>query len=179
MNIHNHTVSIRKVDNSDLNALQKISRRTFYETFAAVNTEANMTKYLEEQLSEQQLRSEVNNPESVFYLALLNDEVVGYLKLNFGQAQTVAGHDHAIEIERIYVAQRFWGKDLGKQLFQKALDVAHEKNADYIWLGVWQENPRAIRFYQKNGFEIFDTHLFMLGDDPQKDYLMKLVLKES
>lgn len=59
-------------------------------------------------------------------------------------------------------------------LYEKALQIAKHKNTAYIWLGVWEENPRAISFYKKNGFEAFDNHVFILGNEEQTDILMKL-----
>ena len=61
-------------------------------------------------------------------------------------------------------------------LYEKAMQVAEDKKVDYVWLGVWEENPRAIRFYQKNGFVEFDKHIFRLGDDEQTDIMMKRFL---
>ena len=61
-------------------------------------------------------------------------------------------------------------------LYEKAIEIANQRNADYVWLGVWEENPRAISFYLKNGFVAFDKHIFKLGDDEQTDIMMKLLL---
>jgi len=82
-----------------------------------------------------------------------------------------------MEIERIYVLKDFHGKNIGQLLFEKAIELATQKNANYIWLGVWEENPRAINFYKKNGFVEFDKHIFVLGDDEQTDIMMRLELK--
>ncbi len=98
------------------------------------------------------------------------------MKLNFGQSQTELKDDKAIEIERIYVLKEFHGNKVGQILYDKAIEVARQKNADYVWLGVWEENPRAINFYKKNGFVEFDKHIFKLGEDEQTDIMMKLKL---
>lgn len=167
---------VRKAAPQEVNALQQISRETFKETFADQNTEANMQHYLENQFSVQKLSAELNNPNSEFYFAMLNGQIMGYLKINTGAAQTELKEDQAIEIERIYVLKAFHGKKAGQVLYEKAVQLAKEKNAEYIWLGVWEENKKAIHFYQKNGFTAFDKHLFKLGDDEQTDILMKLSL---
>lgn len=166
-------MQIRKINTSDLENLQKISRQTFFETFSEVNSDEDMRKYLAENLSEKNLKAELENPDSEFYFAEENEEVLGYLKLNFGDAQTEKQHLNTVEIERIYVLKEFLGKKVGQFMFGKALEVAHEKSADYIWLGVWEENHRALRFYEKNGFEIFGKHDFVLGTDVQTDLMMK------
>lgn len=86
--------------------------------------------------------------------------------------------DKALEIERIYVLSEYHGKRIGQLLYEKAMQIAKQSNADYIWLGVWEENPRAISFYKKNGFVEFDKHIFKLGDDEQTDIMMKLQLND-
>ncbi|WP_017734019.1 GNAT family N-acetyltransferase [Nafulsella turpanensis] len=171
-----HTLKIKKATLADLEELQFIGRQTFTEAFAADNTAVNMQKYLSEQFSLQQLTDEISHPDSEFYLATYNHKTIGYLKVNFGQAQKELQDEQALEIERIYVLKEFHGKGVGQLLFDKALQLAREKNAPYVWLGVWEKNPRAIHFYRKNGLQEFDRHHFILGDDEQTDIMMKLEL---
>jgi diamine N-acetyltransferase len=169
-------IDIREVTSNDIVQLQKISRQTFHETFAALNSEENMAKYLEEELSIEKLTAELNNTDSAFYFAVYNANVIGYLKLNFGESQTELKDKKAVEIERIYVLKEFQGQHIGQLLYDKAIQVARQKNAEYAWLGVWEENTKAINFYKKNGFIEFDKHIFLLGDDAQTDIMMKLQL---
>lgn len=168
---------IKKVTLDDIDQLQKIGRQTFYETFSAGNTEENMTKYLNEGFSIDKLTTELNDKNAEFYFATFNNTIIGYLKLNFGQSQTELQDDKGLEIERIYVLKDFHGKSVGQLLYDKAIEVAKQKNSNFVWLGVWEENPRAINFYKKNGFEEFDKHIFKLGNDEQTDIMMKLKLK--
>ncbi len=137
-----------------------------------------MNQYLEEGFSVEKLTTELNDPNAEFYFATLNEEAIGYLKLNFGASQTELKDDKAIEIERIYVSKEYHGQSVGQLLYDKAIEVAKQKNANLVWLGVWEENPRAISFYKKNGFVEFDKHIFKLGTDEQTDIMMKLRLKE-
>ena len=165
-------IEIRKVRIEDVEELQTISRQTFYETFSAENTEENMRNYLEQQLSIERLLSELN-ANSEFYFAIYSNRIIGYIKLNFGESQTEIKNTNAIEIERIYVLKEFQGKAVGQVLYQKAIQIAEELKATYIWLGVWEKNEKAIRFYKKNGFVEFDKHVFILGTDRQTDIMMK------
>ena len=169
-------IEIKKVPINDIDQLQKIGRQTFYETFATGNTEENMTKYLDEGFSAEKLTTELNDNNAEFYFATLDDNVIGYLKLNFGQSQTELQDDKGLEIERIYVLKDFHGKSVGQLLYNQAIKIARQKNTEYVWLGVWEENPRAINFYKKNGFVEFDKHIFKLGNDEQTDIMMKLKL---
>ncbi len=166
-------ISIQKITLNEVEALQVISRLTFYETFAAVNTEENMLRYLENDLSLERLSEELSNPNSEFYFAFCENEVIGYLKINFESAQTEQKTANSIEIERIYLLKEFLGKTIGQLLLEHAFQIAREKGNENVWLGVWEENKRAIRFYQKNGFKEFDKHIFMLGEDAQTDILMR------
>lgn len=171
-------IEIRKVTINDIHSLRKISIQTFYETFSAVNSEENMSKYLDEGFSIEKLKAELCDNNSEFYFATHNDNLIGYLKLNFGQSQTELKHENSLEIERIYVLKDFQGKDVGQLLYAQAMNVARLKNLDYVWLGVWEENTRAINFYEKNGFVEFDKHIFKLVNAEQTDIMMKLNLGE-
>jgi diamine N-acetyltransferase len=172
-------INLKKVTPIDIPQLQEVSRKTFYETFSPGNTEENMAKYLEESFSIEKLTSELNDNNAEFYFATLDNEVIGYLKLNSGQSQTELKDEKGLEIERIYVLKEFHGKNVGQILYEKAMQVAKQSNADFIWLGVWEENTRAINFYKKNGFIEFDKHIFKLGNDEQTDIMMKLQLNKN
>jgi ribosomal protein S18 acetylase RimI-like enzyme len=117
--------------------------------------------------------NELNNPFSAFYFAELENDVIGYLKLNFGNAQTELKDNKAVEIERIYVLKEFHGMKVGQMLYEKAIEIARLNNAEYVWLGVWEKNPRAISFYKKNGFTEFDKHIFNMGNEEQTDIMMR------
>jgi len=171
-----HTVTFIKVGLQDVEKLQAISRVTFIQTFSADNTAADMEAYLNTSFSIEKLTKEINHPDSEFYFAQENDLIIGYLKVNTGAAQTEKKEAAAFEIERIYVDQIYLGKKVGQLLFNKAIEIAKQKNAIYLWLGVWEENHRALAFYKKNGFVPFDKHIFKLGNDEQTDIMMKLDL---
>ena len=167
-------IEVIKITKDEILDLQKIGRQTFYETFSESNTEENMKSYLDNGFSIDKITFELNDENAEFYFAKIDDKIIGYLKLNFGQSQTGIKDDKALEIERIYVLKAFHGKKVGQILYDKAIEIAKKKNSDFIWLGVWEENPRAINFYKKNGFIEFDKHIFKLGDDEQTDIMMKL-----
>lgn len=169
-------IEIRKTTLSDLVQLSTISRATFLETFSATNTAENMNSYVANSFSEEKLAQELNNPGSEFFFALDNGIVIGYLKVNYGKSQTELKDETALEIERIYVLKEYHGQKVGQLLYDHAVQLAKQLHASYVWLGVWEENPRAISFYTKNGFVPFDTHVFVLGDDKQTDIMMRKML---
>jgi len=171
-----NTIEIKKISLEEITQLQEISRQTFKETFSESNSEENMKSYLEEGFSDEKLTAELIDENSEFYFAIFEKKVIGYLKINFGASQTELKDNKALEIERIYVSKEFHGKSVGQLLYTKAIEIATQKKTEYVWLGVWEENQRAIHFYKKNGFIEFDKHIFKLGNDEQTDIMMKLKL---
>ncbi len=170
-------IHIEKIALKELNQLQQIGKQTFYETFSSDNTEEDMQNYLATSFSTAKLLDELNDEQVEFYFAKKDKRVIGYLKLNYGDSQTELKDHKALEIERIYVLKAYHGKNVGQKLFEKAMEVARAKKVEYVWLGVWEHNLRAIRFYEKNGFEMFDKHIFKLGKDEQMDVMMRLKVK--
>jgi len=167
-------ITIRKANISDLETIQEISKHTFIETFAAVNTPENMENYVLKNFNSEQLALEINNPESAFYLSILDHETIGYFKLNFGSTQTEIRSIQAMEIQRIYVLKKFHGKKIGQLLLNKAIQIGQQSGVDSIWLGVWEKNHKAIQFYSNNDFVEFDKHDFIMGNELQTDLLMEL-----
>jgi GNAT superfamily N-acetyltransferase len=170
-----HIVQVRP---EDLASLRAISLHTFVATFAHLNTPENMAKYVAERLSLNQLGQELADPNSAFYFAELAGQRIGYLKVNYGAAQTDLQELDSLEIERIYVVQEWLGKGVAQALLAHAEALARKAGMQSIWLAVWEENPRAIRFYEKSGFVTFDKHIFVLGDDAQTDWMMRLDLRD-
>lgn len=136
-----------------------------------------MRLYLETAFSTEKVKAELSDENAAFYFAEFENEIIGYLKVNYGDSQTEIKSEKALEIERIYVVREFHGKQVGQMLYEKAIELAKDIHAEFVWLGVWEQNPRAIRFYEKNGFRAFDKHIFRLGNDEQIDIMMKLMLK--
>jgi diamine N-acetyltransferase len=169
-------IIITKGTLNDIESLKTIGQQTFLETFSEENSEENMRKYLDKEFVYENLKEQLENENSEFYFAAIDKKVIGYLKLNFGPLQTELKDDNAIEIERIYILKEFQGRKVGQLLYRKAIEIATLSGADYVWLGVWEKNLKAIQFYKKNGFVEFDKHIFMLGEDKQTDIMMKLPL---
>jgi ribosomal protein S18 acetylase RimI-like enzyme len=171
-----NNLEFKKVEFIDLEKLQKLSVKTFSDTFSSSNSAENLQIYIKENMSLQNLEREFKNKDSEFYFAVLNEENVGYLKLNFKSAQTEKFDEDATEIHRIYVLKDFQGKKIGDFFLKNTLQIANKKKSNFIWLGVWEKNYKAIGFYEKQGFRNFEKHNFKLGNDSQTDLIMKLVL---
>lgn len=167
-------MDIKKINNSDedIKKLQTIAKQTFTETFGSQNTAEDLAKFLNEEYDFNKLKSEVADPESFYYFCYFNDELAGYLKLNIGSAQTESDYLEALEVQRIYVLQKYQGQKIGLSLMQHAIAVAKKIKKSQVWLGVWEKNLKAQAFYRKSGFEKVGSHDFVLGDDIQTDYIL-------
>ena len=164
---------LRKCTIKDFDTLRELSIRTYYETFANLNTAEDMQEYLDEAFEINKLYCELNNTDSDFFFLYFDDTIAGYLKLNEAPTQTDINDSSSLEIERIYVASDFQGEGLGRYLMEQAIAIAAERKKKYVWLGVWENNEKAIRFYRKNGFYEIGTHTFVMGGDVQTDYVMR------
>ena len=160
----------------DAELITELSHQTFYETFASQNTKADMDKFMNEQFTKEALIKEVGAIDNIFLLAYDGGIPVGYARIRENNNPPELNNYNAIEIARIYAIRNAIGKGVGKALMQHCINIAIEKKVEMIWLGVWQENNRAIDFYTQWGFKKFGTQVFMLGDDPQMDWLMKKIL---
>ena len=167
-------MNIKKINNSDedIKKLQTIAKQTFTETFGSQNTAEDLAKFLNEEYDFNKLKSEVTDPESFYYFCYFNDELAGYLKLNIGSAQTESDYPESLEIQRIYVLQKYQGQKIGLSMMQHAIAVAKKIKKSQVWLGVWEKNLKAQAFYRKSGFEKVGSHDFVLGDDIQNDYIL-------
>jgi ribosomal protein S18 acetylase RimI-like enzyme len=169
-------ISIRIAGANDAELIADLSRKTFCDSFASYNTRKNMDKFLSEQFTRDALMKEVGAENNIFLLAYKENTAVGYVRLRENNIPPSLGTDRAIEIARIYAVQDSIGTGVGAAMMRKCIDIALEKNYHTIWLGVWEHNQRAIDFYKRWGFEKFAEHDFILGDDVQKDWLMKKLI---
>ena len=163
---------IRPAGPSDAGPIADISRQTFYDSFAEQNSPENMALFMNGPFGREVLMSEIGEPSNFFFLACMDREVLGYVKMRLAPNPPALEGADAIEIARIYVIKESIGKGVGQALMQHCLDTARNMRKEIIWLGVWEHNLKAISFYRKWGFERFGEHIFVLGNDPQTDWLM-------
>ncbi len=167
-------LSLKRVKQEEAALLLGFAEPVFRHAFEHLNEAEHFEIYMREAFTLKQFEAELANSESVFYFALLENEIVGYIKLNWASAQTDLQQEPGIELQRIYVKPELQGKKIGQYLLSEAIEFSQERNFPFIWLGVWEKNPAAIRFYERHGFSQFSSHTFMVGNDPQTDFLLKL-----
>ncbi|MEL6660426.1 MAG: GNAT family N-acetyltransferase [Bacteroidota bacterium] len=166
-------LDIRPVHIAELEELRQLAKATFVTAFGSQNRPEDMNKYVQESFSITYFQQQFHTTGTFFFFACLGQEIVGYLKLNTEDAQTEQGVEQALEIERIYVLEHYQGRGLGQQLLDFSLNYARQLGKAWVWLGVWEKNQGAIRFYERHGFTTFSQHDFYLGQDLQIDLLMK------
>lgn len=170
-------LTIREAGLAEAALIADMSRRTFYDTFAASNKAADMDKFMDEQFTFEKLVEEVGAPGNLFLLAFAGEDVQGYARLRFNNNPPSLGNSKAMEIARLYVEKSAIGTGIGHCLMEQCIERAKLAGCEQVWLGVWEHNQRAIHFYEKSGFVKFAEHPFILGDDVQTDWLMKKQLQ--
>ena len=167
-------LSFKKCTLKNLVKLVEISKSTFINAFEKDNNPLDFNSYIDFAFSQEKIKSELLNSNSTFYFTYFKNELVGYFKLNENEAQTEKFNKKTIELERIYVLKKFQNKQLGKHILLEIIRIVKTKQVSFLWLGVWEKNLAAIRFYERYNFKKFDTHFYYIGNDKQTDWLMKL-----
>lgn len=170
------TVTLTPCTPADLPVLQAVSRATFADTFGAENSAADLAAYLDRAYSLEQLSSELAQPTTQFIFVRVDETVAGYLKVNWGSSQSDHEGENLLEVERIYILPDFKRQGLGRQLFTYAEQLARQLEKAGIWLGVWEHNLPAQKFYQRLGFQEIGDHVFQLGSDAQRDLILRKTL---
>lgn len=170
-------IAISRGAQSDAAALAEFGRRTFTETFGEYNTPDDMRAFLTKTFGVPQQTAELRDAERAMFVAK-NERgaVVGYALLHRTSHEACVDAERPSEVQRIYVDSSLHGRGVGAQLLAACVDQSREWGCDAVWLGVWEHNPRAIAFYEKQGFRAAGTHDFMLGSDRQRDYVMVMRL---
>ena len=163
---------IRTATEDDAKKLAQLAERTFVDTFAADNSDEDMALHCQATYSEALQREEINDPQRLTLLAILEGKPVGFVQLRWGNTPDCVEAESAGEIQRLYVDKPWHGKGIAQDLMNAAFKAFAERGNDAIWLGVWEHNPRAIAFYNKYGFKEVGSHIFPLGTDPQRDLIL-------
>ncbi len=164
---------LQKCSLSELDDLVRISKKTFADAFEKDNDSNDFKAYIDFAFDKEKILSELNDSNTSFYFAYRDEFLAGYFKLNRSDAQTDLKLKESIELERIYVLEQFQGMKMGQWMLTRAIILAKKEQKQFIWLGVWEENSRAVQFYEKYGFVKFGKHPYYIGADKQMDWLMR------
>jgi diamine N-acetyltransferase len=162
---------------NDTDAICILSEKTFRDTYSEFNTPENMEEHVARNFSRHQIEKELQDAGCQYFIIESDAEIVAFAKLQKDHPTEGLEEKKVVEIERFYVDKSLQGQQLGRKLMQYCIDWAIENNFETIWLGVWENNPNAIKFYQKMGFEFLGKHTFVLGTEVQTDFTMKKELR--
>lgn len=170
-------VHIRKAADEDDAVIAALGKKTFTETYSETGNNAAVQEYIEKKLTAENIRVELNGPKAWFYIGFVNNEPVAFARLRYDRIAKGLASKKAIEIEHLYVLKAYQGFKVGREMMEKCKQEAIREKFDTIWLRVWQQNHKAIRFYLTAGFVVYETEQFSYGSNiPQDDFLMRLDL---
>ncbi len=169
----NPAIRIRRAVDGDARALAVLAETTFRAAFADANTAANMSAHCAASYGEATQRLEIADPQRETWLAEAQGRLIAFVQLKPDSSSPLIPGERPLEIQRFYVDTAFHGTGLAHEVMAHVMARADQIGATVIWLGVWTENPKALAFYRKWQFEVIGEHVFMLGDDPQRDLVMR------
>jgi len=169
-------IRVRKAKIEELPAVRELAIEVYTDTFAEHNTEENLQAFFNETYTLEKFTAEFSEPGSALYVALDDLKLIGFLRLRLSNEVEDQLGKNTIELQRLYIHRDYHGGSVSRQLMEEAMAYALAGKYDWIWLGVWEKNFKAQKFYTKWGFERFGEHVFQMGDDPQIDWLMKRTL---
>jgi ribosomal protein S18 acetylase RimI-like enzyme len=165
--------AIRPAVLDDAAALAELGRRTFTDAFGATNTPDDLTAFLDATYSEALQREELASPSLTYFVAEHDGLPVAFALLRRDHPSPCVDDPTAVEMQRLYVDRRWHGTGLAQALMHHCLHEAAAGGAGAIFLGVWEQNARALRFYAAQGFEPVGQQVFVVGSDPQTDIVMR------
>lgn len=168
-------LKIRRGTAEDAKTLAPLAVQIFNDTFAAnpLNKPEDMRVYIAEFMSVAAFERELADEDSIFFIAEITNQMIGYAKLKENSIEDCVSDKNPIELCRLYVAHEFHGKGIAEKLMNECFAEAKRKKFQIMWLGVWEFNFRAQKFYEKHGFSKVGKHIFQLGTDAQTDFVME------
>lgn len=165
-------VTIRLATVADAATVAALGAVTFHEAYQAKARQQDLDAYIAQQYTPARLFAALGLPEVTLWLAESELEAVGFLELQRTAAPPEVGGKKPLKLNRLYLRQQFWGRGLGTELMAYAVAAGRRDGHDVLWLSVWDQNPAAVRFYQRWGFRTVGSEVFVVGEDRSTDLLM-------
>ena len=170
------SIQIEQANEGQAVLVTELARKTFMETYGETSNQENLQLYIAAHFTEEQIARELSDPVFRFYIAWINNSVAGFVKIRKDRQPKGIVGKNCLEIQRIYVLQEYQGFSIGKELMKLVKNIAKEEGDQVIWLQVWQQNEKAIQFYRKSGFVVYETHTFDFGKEIHQDFLLRFDL---
>ncbi len=154
--------------------IASLARETFWDAYKTESQleQKHIRSYMDTAFSDDAIRRNLADEKKIYLVAEDEASELGYAKLANGSTRKEIHKKHAVELCRIYLKKKSWGKSIGSILLRKCVEEAEKRDAEVMWLSVWEHNQRAIQFYERHGFEIVGSHIFDLASSLQTDFIM-------
>ncbi|HTQ64418.1 MAG TPA: GNAT family N-acetyltransferase [Puia sp.] len=173
-------ITIREAGIEHATSIAAVGKRSFYDTFRPFfNNQDELRQYLDYTYDTEKIASSITKPNNVFFIALLDQKMIGFAKLKKQSPNQKISADRQVELQKIYVLKEYQGSGAGQALLQAVLQMVSKIQPQCIWLDVLIHNERAIRFYEKNGFEKYGKHFFTIGSQTLTYDIMILPVRSS
>jgi diamine N-acetyltransferase len=169
-------ISIKQAETVDAKLISVLGSVSFYEAYFEQDTAHDLANYIHESFELNKIRAEIEDKNAAFFIIYLDQKAVGYAKLREGSKADCIKSKNSIELQRIYTIERVYGKGIGEILLKHCLEIAKQRGFETLWLGVWEENIRAQKFYAKHGFKRVGEITFPYGETVGKNFVLEFLL---
>jgi len=169
-------IEIHKAETADAKLVSVLGTVSFYEAYFEQDSAHDLANYINESFEIEKIRTEIEDKNVAFFIIYLNEKAVGYAKMREDSKVDCITNENSIELQRIYIIERVYGKGIGENLLNHCLETAKKQGFETLWLGVWEENKRAQRFYAKHGFKRVGELKFPYGESVGTNFVLEKVL---
>ncbi len=166
------TIPIHQAHLSDDARLAAFTRLVFEETYGSSIPARTLAQYFDEHLSPQALARDIAEARTALLIAATSRVIHATARLAWRDRPNCIKHEAAIELGRFYVEASQRGTGLANALLAACERAAADMHATHIWLCAWQHNPRAMAFYQRNGYSIAGKAIIMVGNIAFQDHVL-------
>lgn len=158
-------IRIERAISENAERISELARQTFLESHGHSASTEDISNYIKANFSSQTFQQDLSDQKNIYHVLYQDDQLIGYSKIILNYSIDAVEAKNITKLERIYLLQSSHGTGLGKTLFDFNIDLAKQNNQAGMWLFVWVDNKRAIRFYEKVGFEIVGRHDFKISEN--------------
>lgn len=169
-------IEIRQASAEDADLIAVLGTTAFYEAYFEQDTPHDLADYITKSFAPEKIRAEIEHPDAMFFIIFRNEKAVGYAKLRNEERHESIKNENAVELQRIYILERVFSTGIGEKLLNHCIETARIKGFETIWLGVWEENRRAQKFYAKHGFKRAGTLTFPYGESVGINFVLEKTL---
>jgi diamine N-acetyltransferase len=167
------TIRIIRADISHAEAISAIGKKTFLNAFGHLfNSSAELFEYLNRTYDVNKLTKSIRKENNIYLLAWHDGEPIGFAKLKRHSLNDLIEPGAQMELQKIYVLKEFQRSGVCSALLKEVQGLARQEWPDYLWLSTYIANEKAIRLYERNGFQKIGRHYFSIGTQTFEFYVM-------